>query len=335
MKTINISENELNDIKQKYNLINSKKDYVFDFYITENQNYLIIFDQLFIKDGTGKSVGSIWENTYVFDELILEGINKLNTLSESTKNQMLFFTKNIKWLKQDISNILNDKITINEQDSLLSNLASMGGDMAKGLFKQFAVPALRKVRSFLYTNFGVALDIITSFITVKSNAFVWFIICGLDYYEIHYNDFDDPDREKYKWLYFIADAVGALLGGVAAVSVKRSFGAILRGKGTPQSVGLLRKLFNGIGKLGDFIISSIDTLIKSIGGSKILENMKTIVKTGMTKLSNVLKKILTVQVGVSTAVGVGGNMLFGGNNQSNEDEIQATGVALGHIGNGK
>jgi hypothetical protein len=66
-----ITESERNDIRSLYGLSHNK-DFVFDLVVSENEKYVIIMDQVFTKQSKGVSIGSIWENTYIFNELVKE-----------------------------------------------------------------------------------------------------------------------------------------------------------------------------------------------------------------------------------------------------------------------
>ena len=72
-----ITESERNRIRSLYEPKKSK-DFVFDFVLTENEKYVIIMDQVFVAGGDGTSIGSIWENTYIFNEMINESIRLID-----------------------------------------------------------------------------------------------------------------------------------------------------------------------------------------------------------------------------------------------------------------
>ena len=82
-----ITESERNRIRSLYESKKSK-DFVFDFVLTENEKYVIIMDQVFVAGGDGNSIGSIWENTYIFNEMINESISKMETLNEEIKTNI-------------------------------------------------------------------------------------------------------------------------------------------------------------------------------------------------------------------------------------------------------
>jgi hypothetical protein len=97
-----ISESERNRIKSLYNVQKNGK-FVFDFILTENNKYVILMDQVFVEGGGGKSIGSIWEHTYIFTEILKETISKVETLTENVKKvSPNGLKKKMSWLKRKV-----------------------------------------------------------------------------------------------------------------------------------------------------------------------------------------------------------------------------------------
>ena len=91
-----ITESERNRIRSLY-APKKPKDFVFDFILTENEKYVIIMDQVFVAGGDGNSIGSIWEHTYIFNEIINESISKLETLNEEVRTNINNIVESIEW----------------------------------------------------------------------------------------------------------------------------------------------------------------------------------------------------------------------------------------------
>lgn len=230
-----ISESERNQIRNLYGL-KPEKDFVFDLVVTENEKYVIIMDQVFTKDSKGVSIGSIWENTHIFNELITESFKDLN---ESVQIKLTNTIQDIKWTKDLVNEWLKDKSVITETwwddlksgtSTLVSKIGNSAVEMAKSIFTKGVIPALRWVRRGLYTGVGIVIDVIVSILAAKTNAVVWFVIVLLDIYEIATGDFDpqDPQRMQLPFFFLFADLLGCIFTGAAALGAKKAAPAIMK-----------------------------------------------------------------------------------------------------------
>lgn len=315
-KKLNITESEIKRIRNLYGI--NKSDYVFDFVLTENHKYLIIMDQVFVEGGNGITIGSIWNNTHIFNEIIKESFTKLGLITESTDNNII---DNFVWKKELVRNILNSKEEINE--GLWDDIKSTSGkalravgnaamDWSAYAFKKGVVPFLQLVRRGLYTGVGIVVDVVMSILAVKTTAIVWLVIVVLDIYEIITGEFDpkDPDRKESPYLLLCADLLGVLFTGAIAVPFKK-MGTILTKEGIkaiPKNMAkyimeLYKKiptLSGSIKKAGNLMASKMGPESKSVidvvlgGVDKILNG-----------LSSFLHKLLSKQGATATAKGVG------------------------------
>jgi hypothetical protein len=255
-----ITESERNDIRSLYGLIHNK-DFVFDLVVSENEKYVIIMDQVFTKESKGVSIGSIWENTYIFNELIKDSFKDLN---ESVQNDLLNVIHDIEWTKDSINEWLKEKTIITESwfddlksgtSSLVSKIGNGAVEIAKNIFTKGVIPALRWVRRGLYTGVGIVVDVIVSILAAKTNAIVWFVIVLLDIYEIGSGDFDpqDPQRMQLPFFFLFADLLGCVFTGAVAFGAKKAAPAIMK---------------QGIQKVSPSLAKSAKTLGQKIPGLK-------------------------------------------------------------------
>lgn len=260
--------------------------FVFDFVLSENNKYLIIMDQLFVANGDGNSIGSIWENTHIFNEILIESINNVATLTESIKTDLVSKITNIKWSKEIIKESISTNIILEQEKSLwdsftsgVSNLADKIGqaniELITKIFNQGVLPFLRWVRRSAYTNIGLVIDVVMSFLAVKSSAIVWGIIVLLDIYEIATGDYDpqDSDRKMLPYLLLIGDVLAFLFSGVISVTWKALAKQIhTQGikKVAPKFIPYLEKLAEKIPSLKSMLTPIANTLTQKFGSSGII-----------------------------------------------------------------
>lgn len=313
MKQI-ISEHEKNRIKSLYGILPKEKDFVFDMVLTENNKYLIIMDQVFVAGGDGNSIGSIWENTHIFNEIIKES---LGTINESV-NELI---DNIEWKKELVSEWLKDKTVITEGlwddiKSGVSNVASKIGNFAletaKTIFNKGVLPALRWVRRGLYTGVGIVIDVIVSILAAKTNAIVWFVVVLLDIYEIITGDFDpqDPDRMQLPFFFLFADLLGCIFTGATALAARKVAPAIAKNglsKAAPHLVKPMETLAQKIPALESQLAGVATTLGNKLGPSSVSIISK--IKSGITRVlkqfQEFILKLFSKQGAVAGATGVG------------------------------
>lgn len=312
-----ITESEKNRIKSLYTT-KKQKDFVFDFVLTENEKYLIIMDQVFVAGGNGNSIGSIWENTYIFNELVKESINKLgDTITEGVRSEVNNILEGVKWTKETITEWVNESTILSEEESVWDTIKRGGskvldtiGNATKDIFKQGVLPFLRWVRRGLYTGVGMVIDVVVSIIAVKSNIVVWLIICALDIYEIVTNDFDpkDPERKESPYMYLIGDILAAVLTAAAGKIFSKSIPTINKvglKKAAPTMVKTLQWLSKKIPSLSGQIKSAANLLAKKFKGDGVISIILRSVDKILTNLQTFIGKLLSRQGSKATAIGVG------------------------------
>jgi hypothetical protein len=317
-----MTESEKNRIRSLYEP-KKQKDFVFDFVLTENEKYVIIMDQVFVSGGDGKSIGSIWEHTYIFNEIINESISKLETLNEEVKVNINKMIESIEWKKESISEWINEKGIISEgiwdsiksgASSALKSLSSAAIETAKTIFNKGVLPALRWVRRGLYTGVGIVIDVIVSILAAKSNAIVWFVVVLLDIYEIATGDYDpqDPNRMQMPFFFLIADLIGCVFTGVAALGFKKLAPAVASQglkKGAPTMVKMVEGLARKVPSLQGSLKNVANTLMTKLGPSSkgIMSKILGFIDSILTKFSVFLNRLLSRE-GVKAA-GTGGVVL--------------------------
>lgn len=277
----NIQESERNEIKNLYNF-KKEENYVFDFVITENNKYLILMDQVFVANSDGKSIGSIWENTYIFDELLKDSLKKIIGINESIETKINEIFKNISWKKEDILEWVKDSSIITEETNFIDNIISgakeIGGKvmssvsgMAMSAFKQGILPALRWIRKNAYTSVGVVVDAVIAFFSFKSTSAIWFLIVALDIYEIATGDFDknDPNRKNEPYSMLISDLLSAVLTAGFGLLFRKAAPTIMKqGIKNPNIKNALKKLLDKIPTVKGYIVNVLNVVSKKMPTAK-------------------------------------------------------------------
>jgi hypothetical protein len=324
-RKIVITESEKQNIKKMYGLV-EKRDFVFDFVLTENNKYLIMMDEVFVAGGDGKSIGTIWENTHVFNELIKESLTKLgDTITESVHNEVNNILENTKWSKELVYEWIKNGEVINEGvwdtiksgassawEGIKSGAAEIGSGIMKGMewvFKNGVLPFLRWVRRGLYTGVGIVIDVVVSILAVKTNAIVWAIIVLLDIYEIASNNYDpkDPERKESPFLFLIGDALSLVLTAGIGKVFSKSIPMIKKvgvKKAAPTMVKMLESLASKIPSLKGTLKNAGNALAKKFKGDTIISVILRSIDNVLTKLQEFLGKLLSKQGAKAVAVGV-------------------------------
>lgn len=313
-----ITESEKNRIRSLYEP-KKQKDFVFDFVLTENEKYLIIMDQVFVAGGNGKSVGSIWENTHIFNEIINETVSKLNTLNEEVLNNVNTIVESIQWDKELVSEWIKEKESISEGlwDSItsvastsLKSLSSVAIETAKTIFNKGVLPALRWVRRGLYTGVGIVIDVIVSILAAKTNAIVWFVVVLLDIYEIATGDYDpqDPGRMQMPFFFLIADLIGCVFTGAAALTMRKAAPTVAKQglkRGAPTMVKMVEGLSQKIPSLQGSLKNVANTLMTKLGPSSkgIIGKILGFIDSILTKFSVFLNKLISKEGAKAGATG--------------------------------
>jgi hypothetical protein len=318
-----ITESERNRIRSLYEP-KKQKDFVFDFILTENEKYVIIMDQVFVAGGNGNSIGSIWEHTYIFNEIINESISKLETLNEEVKTNINNIVESIEWKKELVSEWIKERGIISEglwdsiksgASSALSSLSSAAIETAKTIFNKGVLPALRWVRRGLYTSVGIVIDVVVSILAAKTNAIVWFVVVLLDIYEIGTGDYDpqDPNRMQMPFFFLIADLIGCVFTGAAALAMRKSAQTVAKQglkKGAPTMVKMVEGLAQKVPSLQGSLKNVANTLMTKLGPSSkgIMSKILGFINSVLTKFSIFLNKLLSKE---GLKAGVTGGAVLG------------------------
>lgn len=306
---------------------------VFDLVLTENEKYLILMDEVFENNGTGESLGSIWENTHVFDELLTESLGKLNILTESVIEQI----KDIKWLKEDVIGFLKTPMLNEEEEEswFQRNIGKSwdnlkdGKEVIAGAFKGHILPLLRWIRRMSMTNIGMVIDIIGAILTMKGSAVVWFIISALDVYEIITNDYDpkDPDRRELPFFYLMMDIISAVFTAAAGGLFKVGFkSALKKGAANPRAIKLVTSILDRIpwvGKQIKSVLSALSSKMKNSSGfiKKIINGIDLV----LNKMVEFFKRVFSKTGGDAVKSGLKQSAVVGGINKGIEGTIALTG----------
>lgn len=340
-KKLNITESEIKQIRNLYGIENT--DYVFDFVLTENNKYLIIMDQVFVEGCNGKTIGSIWDNTHIFNEIIKENLNKDGLIIESVEGFV--------WKKEIVRSILNSKEEINEglwddikakSGQALKALGNAALDWSAYLFKKGVIPFLQWVRRGLYTGVGLVVDVVVSILAVKTNAIVWLVVALLDVYEIITGEFDpkDPGRKDMPYFFLICDLLGALFTGAVAIPFKKVSASVARNgvKGLSKNmVKYLGELYKKIPNLTTSLKKAGNLLTSKLGPES--KGVMSVILGGVDKilsgLQTFLHKLLSKEGAKATAMGVGvlgvSKGLEAGVNKLTGGESRPSGDAMGKL----
>lgn len=300
-----ITESERNHIRKIYGLT-PQKEFVFDFVLTENQKYLIIMDQVFVNGENGNTIGTIWENTYIFNELINESLLKIETLSESVKTQITESINDFVWTKEIVQEWVKDKNVILEgwYDNFKSGASNLVTKIGQGamnvvgtIFKQGVLPTLRWIRRNAYTNIGMVIDVVVAILTVKTSAIVWGIIVILDLYELVFNDFDSQDTQRNQMPYFfiIMDMIAALFSSASAFIFKKSIPALTKGVVSPSMTKYLTMLSQKIPTFKTTLSNTAKILAEKMGSGGVMGKIIGAIDKGVGMLMEFIGKLLSKQ----------------------------------------
>lgn len=318
-KLYNLNESEKNRIKSLHNIKN-QKDYVFDFVITENNKYLIFMDYVFLPNSNGESIGTIWENTFIFDELLKESIKKIKGINESIENKINAIFETITWKKEDIVEWIKDADVITEEDggflnNIVSGAKNIGGkimsslsSMAMSAFKQGILPLFRWIRRNASTNIGIVVDAVVAFFSFKSSAVIWLIIAAIDVYEIATGDYDpkEPERMQMPFFYLISDLLSAVLTAGFGVLFKKSIPTIIKsGVKNPSIKNALKNLVGRLPGIKNMLVNTLNVISKKMPtGIKVISKIINSIDNVFGRLVNFINNRLISKEGVS-AVGSG------------------------------
>ncbi len=315
-----ISESEKNRIKSLYNVQKNGK-FVFDFILTENNKYVILMDQVFVEGGGGKSIGSIWEHTYIFTEILKETISKVETLTESVKEEMNVFFESITWDKESITEWTKEKNVLVEEEGFWSNmwdkLKKVGSNVATDFknvamfaFKQGILPFMRWIRRNATTNIGIVIDVVVAILSFKTSAIIWAVIVLIDIYEIVTGDYDpqEPERQQMPFFYLISDVLAVVFTAGSALLFRKAIPTVAKvgSKGMNSAlVNLLKSLLNKFPTLKNSLKVAMDSLRKAFpSAGNIISTMGRGIETVLAKLEAFIIKLIAPTLTGVAALGM-------------------------------
>lgn len=296
-----INESEKNRILKLYNLP-TNDNYVFDFVLTEDNKYLIIMDQVFVNGHNGNTIGSIWENLHIFNEIVNENIK---TLNEDIKRNVNVFLSEITWEKKQIISWLNEDTIINEE-SLLDTIKSGVSNVAKTIFKQGVIPFLRWIRRNSMTDIGMVVDTVVAILSMKSSAIVWILIVLLDIYEIYTGDYDpkEYERSQLPFFYLISDVIAVLFSAGPALLFRKAIPSIVKNGAkslNPTTFKLLTNIINKIPFLKTTLKTNGNVISKKMNNPTIFGKIISGIDVVLDKLLYFLKMLIkSIKTGVIT-----------------------------------
>jgi len=315
-----ISESEKSRIKSLYNVQKNGK-FVFDFILTENNKYVILMDQVFVEGGGGKSIGSIWEHTYIFTEILKETISKVETLTENVKEEMNVFFESITWDKESITEWTKEKNVLVEEEGFWSNiwdkLKKTGSNIATDFknvamfaFKQGILPFMRWIRRNAMTNIGIVIDVVVAILSFKTSSIIWAIIVLIDIYEIVTGDYDpqEPERQQMPFFYLISDLLAVVLTAGSALLFRKSIPLLAKQGAKAMNstiLNLLKNLLSKIPGAKNTLKTAMEGLKKAFpSAGNIVSTMGRGIETILVKLEQFIKKLIAPTLTGVAALGM-------------------------------
>lgn len=313
-------------------------DFIFDFVISETNGILIYMDNVFSKKHG--FIGNLWENTWVFNEIIKENINKYSSLiGESVERDLDSILMSITWTKEFVAEcilgigVLSEGFSINEQfldklkagaQKVAQGINRTGSAIAKGtrqvlnkaaeygkkLLSGPILGTLRWIRRNAYTSIGLVVDVVTAMLpaTTMINKIAWVMIVILDFYELLTRDIDTKDEPRMAnpYMYLIIDIISMLFSVAAGKAAQTSIKATVSGSAKLPSttVRVLKSLLNKL--------PGLKNTLSSIGGwlSKNLPKINGIINfvlrgfdSVIKGVENFIKQLLSKQGAVALATG--------------------------------
>jgi len=300
------------------NFLPNDDGYIFDFVITENGKYMILADNL-VSTELGY-IGNIWENTWVFNELIEENLKNFGDLLEEQTAKSIIWTKEL--FLETLQSITAQEV-LDEQiwdwmkktaSSAVSGIKKVGGaiakgvgDLAKKVLMQGVLPAMRWIRRNAYTAIGTVVDVVSAMIPVTTgiNKLIWAMIVILDILEITTGNFDPQDEERRADPYsgLLIDLISFTFAAAIGLGAKAAVKAVKAGK--PVS-GFLKNTITKLKGVFPSIASSLksfgDIIVKYIPGAK---NIVNTVLSGVNKVLSGLDKFINQLFSKQGALAVG------------------------------
>lgn len=324
-----ISESEKNRIRSLYKT-KPKKEYVFDFVLTENNKYVILFDQVFVEGGGGKSIGSIWENTHIFTELLKESISKVETLTEGVKEEVGVVLESIVWAKEDVARWVTEGVLLGESwwedawdatkkfgmdawdatKKFGADVLSTISSLAMSAFKQGILPFMRWIRRNAMTDIGIVIDVAVAILSFKSSALIWALICLIDIYEIATGDYDpkEPERQQLPFFYLLTDLIAVVLTAGTSLIFRKAIPTLVKAGGKGANSTILNSVKTLVNKLPAVkntlksVLESIKKVFPSAGN--VISAMARGIETVLVKFEQFLRKLFPALFGGVVGLGV-------------------------------
>lgn len=313
-------------------------DFLFDFVISENNGFVIYMDNVISKKHG--FVGDLWENTWVFNEIIRENINKYSSvIGENIERDLDSVLMSINWTKEFViecilsmgENFVNEQFFSNLWDKtkqvgsrIVQGAKKAGSDLAQGAKKVLSKAAefgkkllmgpilgtMRWIRRNAYTSMGMVVDIVTAMLpaTTGLNKIIWVLIVILDIYEIAsgQKDTKDIDRLGNPYMWLIIDIISMLFSVGAGFIFKKSAQATIKtGAKLPSSTAkLLQSVLEKIPGLKNTLSSIGNWLTKKLPKTKsIIDFVLRQIDKVFKFLENFIKQLFSKQGAIAVATG--------------------------------
>jgi hypothetical protein len=250
---IGITSNRLNEILNYNHHIdtNDKRYFVFECFLTIDERYFIIHDEVF--DITEqKKLGYIWDSVDIL-KTIFSNVNVNNSeykviQEEWRKIPILENGNNLYHLRDFLLefNFLNDTWIGKKLKSAgegiqdfastsLDGIKKMGVAIGQGewseilnLLSKGTIYILRKLKDSAYSTLGVIVDaiLVATGIGKGFQMAAWGLITALDVYQLSTNNWPDDQKNNPMWLKFLDlgfDMLGLVTAGVAAKGARAIF----------------------------------------------------------------------------------------------------------------
>jgi hypothetical protein len=301
-KNIGITSNRLNEILN-YNHYtqnnNDKRDYVFECYLTIDERYFIIHDEVF--DITEqKKLGNIWDSIDILKtifnnvkinnpeyKIIQEEWEKLPILENETNLYALrdfllefnffddtWFGKKLKSAGEGVKNFATTS---------WEGIKKLGVAISQGEWSQImnllgkgVVFILRKLKEAAYSTLGVIVDaiLVATGFAKGAQMIAWGLITALDVYQLSTNNWPEEQQNDSTWFKFLDlgfDMIGLVSAGVAAKGARAIF-----------------KPYKALD-----ITQMASTVAKSPKLKNVVVSIYNASKSGVSKLSSVQKTVVT------------------------------------------
>lgn len=299
---LGITTNRFNQIFNYDHYVNNsnvKKTYVFESYLTIDDRYFIIYDEVFdIQEQ--KKLGNIWDSIDTLKTIftnvqvdnseyrvIQEGWKKLPILENSNNLRMLrdflleFNFMDDTWIGRQLKSTgqgISDFASTSWEGIKKLGVSISQGEWSEiiNLLSKGTIYILRKLKDAAYSSLGMVVDaiLVATGIGKGAQMVAWGLITALDVYQISTNNWPESQQNDPMWskvLEFGFDVLGLVSAGVAAKGARAFF--------KPYKSLNVTQMASKVSKN-----PKLKTIISSIYNAS---------KSGVSKLSTVQKTIAT------------------------------------------